>query len=258
MIHLFRFHLAASVTVWVAIAVPLSVKTTTPAANDATARNPATSKKVPATTQIEARPTTLRRASATITTQLPSTVEKYDSQAQLDFKEDFFSAKGMENGRYEMTKDDFKALQVTEVEVIILESGELEDLLKDVQKRLPASSQSAESEHVLQYFKYVAEENSTEELLSQEFKSPDHQPGPPDAEPEGSILILLGGQSDDIQMENDLDNLSSIEGNMEVGFVFSQLALIQSDLLTSIQYQVWPLMAGVALVTACLLFSCLV
>ena len=61
MIHIFYFHVAA--TVLVAIAVPLSVKTTTPTAND---RNPATSMTVPATTQTEAQPTTFKRASSRI------------------------------------------------------------------------------------------------------------------------------------------------------------------------------------------------
>jgi len=283
MIHIVCFHLAATVSV--AMAGPLSVvKTTTPSAESGTARNAATSKAGPATTQSEARPTTLRRATTT-TTPLPSTVafldhrtaafeetlaiikanystlsgkmrsqttnvvakkSANDSQAQLgkDFEEEFFSGepkldKGMENGGYEISNDDDEVFQVTEVEVIILESGEMEDQLRDVQKRLLVTSQSAESEHVLQYFKYVTEENSEEDdLLSQGFKTL-HQPEPSDAESEGSILILLGlgSQSNDVQSEKefDLDRLSSIEGDVEV----------------------WPLMAGVALVTACILFSCL-
>ena len=76
------------------------------------------------------------------------------------------------------------------------------------------------------------------------------------------ILLGLGSQSNDVQSEKefDLDRLSSIEGDVKVGFIFYQL--IQIELLSSLWmvnlYKVWPLMAGVALVTACILFSCLV
>ena len=148
-----------------------------------------------------------------------------DSQAHLEdlFGEKTSLSKGIENGRDEISNDDNEVLQVTEVEVIILESGEMEDLLRDVQKRHLVTSQSAESEHVLQYFKYVAEENSKEDyLLLPEFETP-HQPEPSDAESDGSILILLGSQSNDIKREKefDLDNLSSIEGDVKVGFIYS-------------------------------------
>ena len=221
------FHFAA--TVWVAMAVPLSVKTTTPAAmamaTMQSARSASTSRTVTATT-------TLRRASVTTTTNLPSTAAftqrraKLQTQLGREFNEDFFSEKtnllkGKENDEYEISADE---REVTEVEVIILDSEELKGLLKDEQKKLLVTSQSGDGEHVVQYFKYAAGETDTEDILSQEIQTT-HQSS--DAKSEGSILILLHGQSHDVQLDNDLDYFSPIEGDVEVTFIFNLLVIYQ-------------------------------
>ena len=51
-----------------------------------------------------------------------------------------------------------------------------------------------------------------------------------DAKSEKSILILLDGPSNDVQIHKDLDNFSPIEGGIEVAFIFNQHLLILAPL----------------------------
>ena len=231
MIRIFCVTLAATAS-WVALAVPLSAKTTTPDENATTSAFRKDADRGPATRQDEAIPPTLRKSSNShLHDRAPSQIDllNVSSSQTTNFSQKPTAASELIvqlsrelNGNNTLEGKtningneigDQNFWQVTEVEVIILESGEnVEDLAADIQNRYFVTNKSAESEHVVQYF------TNTEDLPPQEAKGP----GPSDtADPEEvteerPTLILLGNHI--VQMQQNLDDLSPPEGNEEVSF----------------------------------------
>ena len=231
MIRIFCVTLAATAS-WVALAVPLSAKTTTPDENATTSAFRKDADRGPATRQDEAIPPTLRKSSnshlhdrapsqndllnvlssqTTNFSQKPTAASELMVQLSRELNgNNTLDEKTNINGN-EIGDQNF--WQVTEVEVIILESGEnVEDLAADIQNRYFVTNKSAESEHVVQYF------TNTEDLPPQEAKGPGplDTADPEEATEERPTLILLGNHI--VQMQQNLDDLSPPEGNEEVSF----------------------------------------